>query len=285
VIEERVAQVAGTPVRSLRRIEGGGYAASFRALAELADGRTVFVKAGAEEVTSGFVRDEQRVYASLEARFMPGLVGMDDLDPPLLVLEDLSAAHWPPPWDDHAIAAVLATLEEVWATRPPAWVEPITNEAEWLLGGWAAIERDPEPFLALEVCPARWLEGSLPTLQAAAEGAAIAGDALLHLDVRSDNICIAKRGAVLVDWNWVHVGNPDLDIAAWLSSLADEGGPRPEEILPGAGSFASLFAGFFGSRAGLPPPPTAPHVRGVQLSQLRVALPWAARELGLPPIG
>jgi hypothetical protein len=207
VIEERVARVAGTPVRSLRRIKGGGYAASFRALAVLADGRTVFVKAGAEEVTSEFVRDEQRVYASLQARFMPELVGMDDSDPPLLVLEDLSAARWPPPWDNDAIAAVLATLEEVWATRPPDWVEPITNEAEWLLGGWAEIERDPLPFLALEVCPAAWLEGSLPTLRAAAEGAAIAGDALLHLDVRSDNICIADRGAVLVDWNWVHVGN------------------------------------------------------------------------------
>jgi hypothetical protein len=43
------------------------------------------------------------------------------------------------------------------------------------------------------------------------------------------------------------------------------------------------MSGFFAARAGLPPIPTAPHVREVQLAQLRTALPWAARALGLPP--
>jgi hypothetical protein len=285
VIEERVGRLAGADVSSLRRIKGGGYAASFRALAELADGRTVFVKAGAEEVTSGFLRDEQRVYASLRGPFMPQLVGMDEEEPPLLVLEDLSAGHWPPPWDEHSIATVRQTLAAVAATTPPAWLPPITDEAEFLLSGWSRIERDPEPFLSLGICSAGWLEASLPVLRSEAESAPIAGDSLLHLDVRSDNICLAERGAVLVDWNWAHVGNPALDVAFWLPSLADEGGPGPERLLPGAGGLAAAVAGFFGSRAGLPPPPTAPHVRAVQLSQLRVALPWAARELELPAIG
>jgi Phosphotransferase enzyme family len=285
VIEERVGRIAGVPVRSLRRIEGGGYAASYRAVAELADGRNVFVKAGAEEVTSGFLRDEQRVYAALQAPFMPELIGMDGHEPPLLVLEDLSGERWPPPWDDESVAAVRRTLEAVAATSPPGWLPPITDEAPWLVGGWADIEREPQPFLSLGLCSAAWLETSLPALRAAAESAPLAGDALLHLDVRSDNICLAERGAVLVDWNWAHVGNPSVDVAFWLPSLADEGGPRPEDVLPGAGELAAVVTGFFGSRAGLPPPPTAPYVRSVQLSQLRVALPWAARELDLPPLG
>jgi hypothetical protein len=101
--------------------------------------------------------------------------------------------------------------------------------------------------------------------------------------VRSDNVCLTSRGAVLVDWNHAHRGNPHLDLACWLPSLAAECGPRPETILPEAGGLASALAGFFGSRAGMPPPPTAPRVREVQLSQLRTALPWAARELALPP--
>lgn len=122
-------------------------------------------------------------------------------------------------------------------------------------------------------------------LREAAESAPIAGESLLHLDVRSDNICLVERGAVLVDWNWAHVGNPDLDLAFWLPSLAAEGGPQPDEVLPAEGGFAAAVAGFFGSRAGLPPPPTAPTVRAVQLAQLRVALPWAARALDLPPLG
>jgi hypothetical protein len=285
VIEQRVARLAGADVRELRRIKGGGYAASFRAVAELADGRTVFVKAGTEEVTSRFLRDEQRVYAALRGPFMPELVGMDEEEPPLLVLEDLSAGHWPPPWEARSIAAVRETLAAVATATPPSWLPSITIEADWLLGGWAAIGHDPQPFLSLGVCSAAWLEHSLPTLREAAETAPIAGDSLLHLDVRSDNICLAERGAVLVDWNWAHVGNPTLDIAFWLPSLADEGGPRPDEVLPEAGRLAAAVAGFFGSRAGLPAPPTAPHVRRVQLSQLRTALPWAARELDLPPLG
>jgi Phosphotransferase enzyme family len=283
VIEERVSRLAGADVRALRPIRGGGYAASFRAVAELADGRTVFVKAGAEEVTSGFLRDEQRVYAALSGPFMPELVGMDEGEPPLLVLEDLSTGHWPPPWDEPSIAAVQKTLAAIAATAAPEWLQPIAVEADWLLGGWAVIERDPEPFLSLEVCSAAWLERSLPVLRDAAETAPIEGEALLHLDVRSDNICLAERGAVFVDWNWAHLGNPALDLAFWLPSLADEGGPRPEELLPGAGELAAAVAGFFGARAGLPPPATAPHVRSVQLSQLQVALPWAVKELDLPP--
>jgi hypothetical protein len=284
-IEERVAQIAGSEVESLRRIQSGGWGVSFHAVAELKDGRTVFVKAGTEEVTSGFVRDEQRFYRDVRGPFMPGLVGLDEADPPLLVLEDLSGARWPPPWDEDSVAAVRATLEQVWAVSAPDWIPPVTDEVEWLLGGWAEIERDPEPFLSAGLCSRRWLQQALRVLREAAETSAIAGNALLHLDVRSDNICLAERGAVLVDWNLAHVGNPDLDLAAWLPSLESEGGPQPEELLPDAPGFAALLAGFFGSRVGLPPPPTAPRVREVQLSQLRTALPWAARALGLAPIG
>jgi hypothetical protein len=72
-------------------------------------------------------------------------------------------------------------------------------------------------------------------------------------------------------------------VAAWLPSLETEGGPRPDAVLPDCPpGFASLLAGFFGARAGLPPPATAPFVRPLQLAQLRSALPWAARLLGLP---
>jgi aminoglycoside phosphotransferase (APT) family kinase protein len=101
--------------------------------------------------------------------------------------------------------------------------------------------------------------------------------------VRSDNVCIRDRGAVLVDWNQACVGNPLLDVAAWLPSLETEAGPPPDDVLPNCPpGFASLLAGFFGARAGVPPPETAPFVRRLQLAQLRVALPWAARLLGLP---
>jgi hypothetical protein len=68
-------------------------------------------------------------------------------------------------------------------------------------------------------------------------------------------------------------GNPDLDLAAWAASLHLEGSPPPDAILPNAPGLASALAGFFSSRAGLPPVPTAPDVRVFQLAQARVAIP------------
>jgi hypothetical protein len=38
------------------------------------------VKAGAEEVTSGFLRDELRAYLSIRGPFMPQLLGYDEKD-------------------------------------------------------------------------------------------------------------------------------------------------------------------------------------------------------------
>ncbi|MFL5973460.1 MAG: aminoglycoside phosphotransferase family protein [Gaiellaceae bacterium] len=281
MIEERVTAAVRRPVRSLRRIQTRGYAQAFHAIADLDDGSTAFVKAGAEDVTSEFLRQEIRFYEAVQGSFMPTLLGYDAGNPPLLVIEDLSAARWPPPWDACAIDEVRATLGAVWSTPAPPWVPPITEDREKFVGGWAEIERDPTPFLSLGAWSAGWLDECLPTLRGAAERAPIEGDALLHLDVRSDNLCLADRGAVLVDWNFVHLGNPDLDLAGWAASLHLEGGPPPHELLPGAGGLAAVLAGFFASRAGLPPPPTARGVRAFQLAQARVAIPWALRELGL----
>jgi hypothetical protein len=280
---ERLSGLLGTEVRALTRVPSSGYTVAYHGIAELADGTTAFVKAATEPVTAEFIRDEQRVLAALSGPFVPGVLAMDDADPPLLVLEDLRGAHWPPPWTTAMIEAVRETLAAVAVTPPPTVVPRVGARRDQLVNGWAEIEAEPGPFLSLRACAPEWLDGALPALRDASETVPIDGDALLHLDVRSDNLCIAERGAVLVDWNHACVGNPALDVAAWLPSLRLEGGPEPERILPGAPGFAALLAGFFGCRAGLPAPVTAPTVREFQLAQLRVALPWAARELGLPP--
>lgn len=281
MIEARVAAATGRRVRAVRPVETRGFALAFHGIAEFADGSTAFVKAGAEDVTSRFVRRELRFYRSLEGSFMPTLLGFDEGDPPVLVLEDLGGERWPPPWDDGAVESVQASLRRVWSALPPEWVPRVAEAPEDLAGGWCEIARDPAPFLSTGLASEAWLQRSLPVLREAAARAPLDGDALLHLDVRSDNICLTERGAVLVDWNWVHLGNPDLDLAAWLPSLHLEGGPAPEDLLPDAGELAAAVAGFFGARAGKPPPPTAPRVREAQRAQCEVALAWACRELAI----
>jgi hypothetical protein len=274
-----------------RSVETGGYTPARRWIVTLDDDRTVFVKAATDELTASWLRDEHMTYSILRgAPFMPAYHGFtDDGERPVLVLEDLSAAAWPPPWDRAMVDAVIDALARVAATPAPEGTALAADGARDLGGGWDEIARDPSPFLALGLCDPAWLGAHLEELRAAARDAPFGGDAFLHFDVRSDNTCIHQGRAVFVDWNMTTVGNRQLDLVFWLPSLEAEGGPRPEAVLPDADPrLVAVCAGFFASRAGLPPVPSAPLVRHIQLTQARAALPWAARALEIAeprPVG
>src|SRR6266536_1239161 len=285
-MHEEIAQIVGARVVSLEHVEGRGYTHAGRHRAFLDDGRTVFVKSAVDELSAGWLRIEIAVYESVRGSFLAEVHGHAEHDGlPLLVLEDLGEAHWPPPWRDGDVEAVKDALVEIAATTPPPGLVRVPRET--LAFEWREVERDPEPFLALGLCSRAWLDVHLPALREAAESAPFEGGDLLHLDVRSDNIALRNGRAVLVDWNWACAGNGLLDVVAWAPSLHVEGGPPPEEVVDGEGvpEFAAALAGFFAARAGLPPPPTAPRVRAGQRKQLSVALPWAARALGLAEPG
>lgn len=279
---DRVARVIGSRPISWRRVQGG-YTNAERWVAGL-EREAVFLKVAADAPTAGWLRDEHKIYETLRGDFLPALRAWDDDGAlPMLVLEDLSAARWPPPWNPGDVDRVLASLSQLAATRAPAFVKSLEAERE-TLSGWRRVAADPRPFLSLGLCGAAWLERALPALLRAAEQAVLDGDALLHLDVRSDNICFARHGALLVDWNWACRGDRRMDIAFWLPSLHAEGGPAPEEVLKDEPELAALCSGFFASMAGLPVIPHAPRVRVVQRQQLETALPWAVRALDLPPL-
>jgi hypothetical protein len=265
-------------------VASGGYSvvsAHWRVI--LADGRTAFVKHALTSEAVESLRNERLVYESVRGSFVPAYLGACDEDgTALLVLEDLSRAEWPPPWSAARIDAVLASLDALHETPPPGGLGSLEGVRESVVG-WGSIATDPEPLLGSGLCSRGWLEESIDVLVQAGEAAPLEGDDLLHLDVRSDNLCFVDGRAVLVDWNLACTGNGRFDVAFWLPSLTLEGGPDPWAVLPGAGALAAAVAGFFAARAGLPPPPGAPDVRAFQRAQAAVALPWAARELGLAP--
>jgi Ser/Thr protein kinase RdoA (MazF antagonist) len=213
--------------------------------------------------------------------FVPDIVAWLDGDRPLLVLEDLSGATWPPPWNRAQIDSVLRVLGELATIQPPEGL-PHLVDGERPDEGWNLVLSNPDEFLSLGLCSAGWLDRAGPILRAAAGSAPLAGIGLLHGDVRSDNLCMRDGTAVLFDWNLTTIGNPQVDIAFWLPSLALEKGAEAEDVLPDCPpELAAHVAGFFASQAGQPVIPHAPLVRHVQLQQLRTALPWAVRTLGL----
>ena len=178
---------------------------------------------------------------------------------------------------------MVAVLEVLAATRAPPGL-PALEDVRERLNGWELVADDAEPLLSTGLCSRAWLDTALPRLREAAATCDLSGDSLVHLDVRGDNLCFRSGRTLLVDWNLACRGNPLVDLVGWLPSLRLEGGPDPWEVVPESGGLAALLAGYFASRAGLPTPPTAPRVRPFQRAQAEVALPWAARELGLPPI-
>ena len=267
----RIGDLAGQRAVGFRRAIRG-YTPAEHWIVALADGSSVFAKIGVDRLTSDSLRTEQRVYAALQGEFMPQVRAWDDGERPLLLLEDLSDCRWPPPWDAAGVDRVLAALAS--AGRRPgrraaaAECRRPRSRRELAAGGGR-----------LGLATAR-LHRSASELIDAAERALLDGPCPAHQDVRSDNLCFREGRALLVDWNLAVLAHPD-GIAFWLPSLHAEGGPAPEEILPAAAPLAAVISGFFAERAGKPPIPTAPGVRRVQREQLRTALPWAARALGL----
>lgn len=261
-----------------------GYTNNSHWVAWIGGGRSVFVKQAVDEQSAIWLRQEHAMYEALDVAWAPRVCGWhDDGELPVLVLEDLSGCEFAPPWTGDRIDAVLATLAQVAAHPVPEHL-PDVRATGYAEGGWPQVAEDPGPLLSLGLCSAAWLERALPLLLEAASFDLLAGGSLLHLDVRSDNLFFRSSAAVLVDWNLSAVGNPDFDVAFWLPSLHMEGGPAPERIRVISPGVVALVAGFFASRAGLPIIPVAPKVRDVQRRQLAVALPWAVRSLGLPPL-
>lgn len=240
-----------------------------------------FMKAATTAVTARLLRREALAYQSLKGSFLPALVGWEDDDlEPILIIEDLSDAHWPPPWRPGDIDRVLQTIHELHAT--PASLPPYGGIHALRGGNWSSVAADPQPFLSLSLATPAWLKQALPGLMQAERQCKTEGAALAHWDLRSDNICLAAQGVKLVDWAEACLSDPDLDLGFFLPSLAYEGGPLPEAVIGHRPEIAAWVSGFFAARAGLPLIPDAPGVRLVQLQQLQTALPWVCRALGLP---
>ena len=268
----RAEAILGSEAQTWARIVRRGYSLNEHWTVTFADGTRAFLKEGHVDPSPQWVRDEHAVFKALSGPFMPALLGYEDGEHPLLVLEDLVPAHWPPPWRDGDVALVLEALGEL--SRAEVRGELPANEH---LRAWRHVASEPKAFLSTGLRDGEWLEARLPQLLAAEDATPIAGDSLLHCDVRSDNLCVKEGRVVLVDWNHARIGNARYDVAFWAPSLALERGPLPDEL--GVDEFAVYVAGFFAARAGLPRPPGAPLVRDFQRAQAEVALDWAERVL------
>jgi Phosphotransferase enzyme family len=261
-----------------------GYTHAEKWLIELGDERA-FVKAAANATARSQIEREAAIIDALQAPFMPEFYGSTAVgDWTVLVLEDLSGAHWPPPYVDGG-AAFLETVAGVGSTPPPPGLDR-RPEGRPYGTYWARIAADPDPVLAKGSFSAAWLEAALPFLDAAESRAQLAGDDLVHDDVWAGNACYTKRGALLIDWAGATIGDRRIDLAYALLSIRASGATPPPVEFSDEAAYAALLAGANAYQAAQPVNPLI--ARGDELREgwlydLDYALAWASELLGLPP--
>ena len=191
---------------------------------------------------------------------MPQLVGWDDDGTrPLLALEDLSDADWEVRWDAERSTRCATRSPSSRRSAPPPGTRPARELLRRPLRALADRRRRPGAVPLGSGCATR--RGSIgccPTVLAAAETAPVDGDALCHLDVRSDNLCFRDGRALLRRLELVLAREPRLDVAAWLPSVASKAARSPGRSFPAPAELAAFIAGVWAAVAGLPPPETAP---------------------------
>jgi Phosphotransferase enzyme family len=261
-------------------------------------GGAIFVKAVGSALnpeSPEFHRREAVISASLPAApQFPRLLDVYD-DGDWVALAFAAIAGRPPahPWDELELRAAVGALDALHAALTPNPVPHAPRAADRLrplFGGWAELAALTSPPAGLSA----WSSRHLDRLASLESGwlEAVTGSTLLHGDVRSDNLLVTARGAVVVvDWPHACVGTPVFDLVAWAPSVVLEGGPAPEELLGLStsasavddGALAVLVAAFSGFLVGhslRPPPPGLPTLRSFQAAQGDAALDWLQRLTG-----
>jgi Phosphotransferase enzyme family len=266
-VAKRVAAERWDPI-------GGGYTRASKWRATLADGSTAFVKAADDELGLRMAEVELLVYRGVSGSFLPRVLDAWAEDGrALLVLEDLSSAHWPPPYPEET-APLFFALDELAVATPPADLRrlPDRNLTRW------------EDMRNLDVCSPRWLDAAIGPLEEAERSFSATGDELVHYDVWSANLCFAQRGVVFVDWAAARVGNRWVDVGYALLSVRAEGGTSPALEIPNEAGLAAYIAGSVVREVTAPLPNWAQPgstLREDQRGDLVHALRWVGEALGL----
>ncbi|MFB6957622.1 phosphotransferase [Streptomyces sp. NPDC056309] len=274
--------------------QAGGFSPGVAARVRLVDGRRVFVKAVGPEPnpeTPGLHRAEARITAALPITApVPSLLMALDLEGwVVLVLEDVDGKAPAQPWQLEELQRVLAAATELSVLLDPSPIEAPTVADRFgeKFQGWrrlsAASAEGADDLAWLDP----WARRNLGRLvdREAAWTAAAAGSALIHGDLRADNVLLTDDRVMVVDWPWAAVGASWFDVVAMGPSVIMQSAPDamsfldqhlctcgadPEDVT----TVLIAMAGYFLRQSVQAPPPGLPTVRGFQRAQGEAALDW-----------
>ena len=299
-VRARIARLAGAEVAA-ETSATSGFTPGFAAVLELGNGQQVFVKAVSAEqnpVSPELARREILVATALPAEVpAPRLLWSDDDGSwVLLGFEAVHGQSPVQPWQPPDVRRVLAVLGELARARllAPHGLLPVTETMATDFQAWRTIAASPVAARAQEAARhgerGAWVLAHVDDLARWEAGwaAAAAGTALVHGDLRADNVLLDGDRTWLVDWPRAAVGAPWLDLALMLPSVEMQGGGDADELFwshpvsagvePGAlRSVLAALAGSFTHGALQPSPRGIPNLRRFQGAQAAVTLDWLRR--------
>jgi aminoglycoside phosphotransferase (APT) family kinase protein len=297
-IRDEVAAVLGSPVVRAEN-QPGGFSPGVAARCALADGRRCFIKAVSpdqNEMTPAMHRREARITAALPAGLPVPVLRhvIDDGHWVVLVFDEIDGRPPATPWTLDDLAATFAALDVLSATTTPCPIPGLGRAGEAHDASFRGYRRLAAGDIAAERLD-DWSRRHLDLLAAleADWQEAAAGEALLHSDLRADNLLMTPDGTmVIVDWPQACVGAAWVDKIFMVPSVALAGGPGPEVVEAVLDPFAgadpaavdrvlAAFTGYLTAHALLPPPPGLPTLRAFQAAQGEAARNWLASRLGL----
>jgi Phosphotransferase enzyme family len=221
----RVEARLGAPVGRADS-QPGGFSPGVASRLTTITGETVFLKAVSpvpNPDSPRFHRQEALVAAQLPvAAPVPRLRWSLDEGPDgwvVLVFDAVDGRMPALPWDNAELSLVLAAVDSLAETLTPSPVPEtvvgrVAETGLFRQRYWASLRSDPPP--ALDAWSRRHLEALVTLETDIAE--ATAGNSLVHMDLRADNLLVTERGVVVVDWPCARIGAP------WLDSFASRRG-------------------------------------------------------------
>lgn len=282
----------GSPVVSATN-QRGGFSPGPAARVACADGTRAFVKVAGLPINAESVqlhRQEGAISAALPSWLpAPALRHVyDDGDWVALTFDEVPGRLPAVPWRRPELARTLAALADLATRATPC---PVPG----LAGAETKLARTFGRYHVLAATPALltdWERAHLDALIRLVDDTVplLAGDTLVHLDVRADNVLLtADGGCWLVDWPWAVRGAPWLDSASVLLEAVIHGLPA-ESIVDTTPLLSTvdpaLLTGFVAGMAAMwayaarrPEPPGLPTVRAYQAGCHRAALRWLRSRL------
>jgi hypothetical protein len=208
----------------------GGFSSADRGIVTLSDGTRAFVKLATDEDSQYWTRKEIIVYQTLLKAgypYMPRLLAVRD-DQTAFALEDLSDQDFGPIWHHDKVAAVMKARDELkkrkhlfennvlftndsvvsmhnrWPELADQSILDILNARLQSFGqhGNVSLDEVHRYTTILETWDRQF-------------------DTLVHHDIRSDNFAYDEttQTGKLVDWNWLCIGNNEMDITPLCISM------------------------------------------------------------------